>query len=492
MVRPSRFFVALVAAGAVWAADCLVGRPLLRPTRNLTVWPVRLGSVRCLLLVCVVFRLFSSPLFAKDWPQWRGLTRQGLWTETGIVERFPDNGLRVSWRVPVRAGFAGPVVADGRVFVLDYQEDAGSRRMDGAERLMCLDEETGDVLWTSEWPATYRNLHTTFATGPRATPSVNENRVYVVGAAGMILCFDTETGAIVWQVDTVGEYGTTVPVFGVSSSPLVDGDRLIVMIGGSPDALVVAFDKRTGEERWRALPLVSEAGYSAPLIYEAGGVRQLILWHPSGVSSLDPTSGEVYWQHEWTLAGGMTVASPVVTGPYLMVTHFFRGALMLRLAQDRPAARELWRGASRSELPGQTDGLHALITTPLIIGDYIYGVGSYGEFRCLDARTGERMWASDELVVQERWGTAIFVQHHDRVFVLNESGELILARLSPQGYTEIDRVELIEPTTRTRGGATGRWGDRAVMWAHPAFASRHIVLRNDQEIVRVSLAADDY
>ena len=155
MVRPSRFFVALVAAGAVWVADCLVGRPLLRPTRNLTVWPVRLGSVRCLLLVCVVFRLFSSPLFAEDWPQWRGPTRQGLWTETGIVERFPDNGLRVSWRVPVRAGFAGPVVADGRVFVLDYQEDAGSRRMDGAERLMCLDEETGDVLWTSEWPAAY-------------------------------------------------------------------------------------------------------------------------------------------------------------------------------------------------------------------------------------------------------------------------------------------------------------------------------------------------
>ena len=188
----------------------------------------------------------------------------------------------------------------------------------------------------------------------------------------------------------------------------------------------------------------------------------------------------------------MTVATPVVSGPYLMASHFFRGALMLRLDQDRPAARELWRGSSRSELPGETDGLHALITTPLIIGDYIYGVGSYGEVRCLDARTGERVWESDELVVQERWGTAIFVRHEDRVFVANESGELILARLSPLGYTEIGRAQLIEPTTRTRGGATGRWGDRAVMWAHPAFANRHIVLRNDQEIVRMSLAADDY
>ena len=461
--------------------------------RVLSDSPVRINyGIRHLVLGSVALWLFALPLYAEDWPQWRGPTRHGLWTETGIVDRFPDDGLQVSWRVPIRAGFAGPVVADGRVFVLDYQENLGSRTMDGAERLVCLDEETGSVLWTSEWAATYRNIHVTFATGPRATPNVDGDRVYVVGAAGMVLCLDTQTGAVVWQVDTVEEYGATVPVFGVSTSPLVDDDRLIVLVGGSPDGLAIAFDKRNGNERWRALPLVSEAGYSAPLIYEAGGVRQLIVWHPDGVSSLDPVNGETYWQHEWTLAGGMTVVTPVVSGPYLMVSHFFRGALMLRLDQDRPAARELWRGASRSELPGETDGLHALITTPLIIGDYIYGVGSYGEFRCLDARTGERVWESDDLVVQERWGTAIFVRHEDRVFVANESGELILARLSPLGYTEIDRVQLIEPTTRTRGGATGRWGDRAVMWAHPAFANRHIVLRNDQEIVRMSLAADDY
>ena len=126
MVRPSCFFVALVDAGAVRVKDCRVGRPLPRPRRNLTVWPVRLGSgIRCLLLVGLILRLFTPPLFAEDWPQWRGLTRHGLWTETGIVERFPDSGLPVSWRVPIRAGFAGPVVADGRVFVLDYQENAG-------------------------------------------------------------------------------------------------------------------------------------------------------------------------------------------------------------------------------------------------------------------------------------------------------------------------------------------------------------------------------
>lgn len=436
--------------------------------------------------------MLAANTHANDWPQWRGPTRLGVWTETGIVDRFPDGGLKVAWRVPIRAGFAGPVVAGGRVFLLDYLETAGSRTMDGAERLLCLDEETGEQLWTQEWPATYRNLHVTFATGPRATPSVDGDRVYVVGAAGMILCLDVATGAIVWQVNTVAEYGTTVPVYGVSTSPLVDDERLISIVGGEPDALVVAFDKETGDEIWRALPTVSETGYAAPMIYEAGGVRQLIVWHPQAMSSLDPETGGVYWEHEWPIPSNMTVATPVASGPYLMATHFRRGSLMLQLDQDRPAARELWRGQSRSELPGQTDGLHALITTPLIIGDYIYGVGSYGELRCLDARTGERVWESDEMVVQERWGTAIFVQHEDRVFVTNESGELIQARLSPEGYTELDRTALIAPTTRTRGGASGRWGDRGVVWAHPAFANSHIVLRNDEEIIRVSLAAADY
>ena len=149
-------------------------------------------------------------------------------------------------------------------------------------------------------------------------------------------------------------------------------------------------------------------------------------------------------------------------------------------------------GQSRSELPGQTDGLHALITTPLIIGDYIYGVGSYGELRCLDARTGERVWETTALVGHERWGAAFFVQHGDRVFVTNDTGQLILARLTPEGYTEIGRTQLLAPATRTRGGATGRWGDRGVVWSHPAYANRHIVMRNDDEIIRVSLAAADY
>ena len=206
---------------------------------------------------CVALGLATAGLYAEDWPQWRGVDRTGVWTDTGIVEQLPDAGLKVTWRVPVRGGFAGPAVAGGRVFVLDYEETPGSRTMDGTERLLALDEETGAVLWLQEWPAAYRNIHTKFATGPRATPTVDGSRVYGLGAAGMISCMDTETGEVVWQLDTIAEYGTTVPVFGISQAPLVEGDLLIAVVGGEPDAKIVAFEKATGQgwDPRMALPL---------------------------------------------------------------------------------------------------------------------------------------------------------------------------------------------------------------------------------------------
>ncbi|HIA50234.1 MAG TPA: pyrrolo-quinoline quinone, partial [Acidobacteria bacterium] len=180
------------------------------------------------------FVLTSSTTYlsAEDWPQWRGANRDAVWNDSGVVDRFPDDGLTVKWSTPVRGGFAGPAVADGRVFVLDYQETPGSRTMDGHERLIVLDEETGALLWQQEWPATYRNLQFKFATGPRAVPTVDENRVYTLGAAGMLSCFDTETGDLLWRVDTVTDYDSTVPVQGTSQAPIVEGNLLVAAVGG--------------------------------------------------------------------------------------------------------------------------------------------------------------------------------------------------------------------------------------------------------------------
>ena len=429
-------------------------------------------------------------LSAEDWRQWRGADRLAVWHETGIIDRFPDAGLKVTWRVPVGSGFAGPAVADGRVFVTDWAEDSQSRTMDGTERILALDEQTGEVLWTYAWGTSYRALMLSYAAGPMATPTVDEDRVFVLGATGLLWCLDVETGEVIWHRNYRAEYDASMAPWGTPSSPLVDGEQLIAVVGGEPDALVVSFDKRTGRELWRALDVVGGSS-SHPIIYEAGGVRQLIIWHPAALVSLDPDTGETYWDQPWDIGGSMNVVTPVKVGNYLLVSNFYNGSLMMRFNRDQPAATLMWKGASRSEMPGETDGLHAVITTPLIIGDHIYGVGSYGELRGLDARTGKRLWMSDAMTPQARWGGAFMVRHEDRYFVNNDDGDLILAQFTPEGYVELDRTKLIEATTSSGYGPRKRH-DRLVNWAHPAYANRHIVHRNANEIIRASLAAADY
>ena len=445
---------------------------------------------RRILPLALAFGLCGAlPAAAEDWPQWRGADRLGVWHEDGIVDRFPDSGLRVAWRTPIGSGYAGPAVAGGRVFVLDWRPDPDSRTLDGTERALALDEETGAVIWTHEWPTSYQILQARYAVGPRATPTVDGERVYVVGATGRLWCLDAATGAVIWQKDYIADYDTTVPTWGITSAPLVDGERLIALVGGEPDALVVAFDKRSGQELWRAIDVVGEMGYAQPVIYEAGGARQLIIWHPGALASLDPETGAVYWDEPWDPGMGMTIITPVKGDDYLLVSSFYNGALMMRLNPDRPDATLLWHGESRSELPHQTDGLHAVMSPPVIVGDYIYGVGSYGELRGLDATTGARLWDSGDMTPQKRWGTGFMVHHGERYFVNNGDGDLIIARLTPQGYVEIDRTHLIDPTSEV---GTSRAWIQTVNWSHPAYANRHIVQRNDQEIIRVSLAATDY
>ena len=456
----------------------------------------RIGRRRVLvsLILSAVLGWSANPVDAENWPEWRGANRLGIWHETGIIDRFPEGGLKVSWRAPVGSGYAGPAVADGRVFLLDWREDPESRTLDGTEHAVALDEQTGETLWTHEWQTSYRMIQATYAIGPRATPTVDGDRVYVVGSTGRLWCLDVETGDVVWQTDYVEEYGTSVPTWGITSAPLVDDNRLIAIVGGKPDALVVAFDKFTGEELWRAVEAGPEMGYAQPVIYEAGGARQLIIWHPGALVSLDPATGDTYWEQPWELPFGLTVATPVRTENYLMVSNFFRGSLMMRLKSDRPDATMLWKGSGRSELPDETDGLHALITTSIISGDHIYGIDSYGELRGLDARTGERVWTSDAMNTQNRWGAAFMVRHGDRYFVNNDDGDLIIAQFTPEGYVELDRTMLIEPSSAASHMTSGprtRW-NRAVNWSHPAYANRHIFQRNDKELIRVSLAAADY
>jgi outer membrane protein assembly factor BamB len=421
---------------------------------------------------------------AEDWPEIRGKGRLGVWNETGILDKFPEGGLKVLWRTPVKAGYTGPSVADGRVFLMDFTE---TQRMRGTERAMALDEKTGTILWTQEWPADYTGI--SWPVGPRATPTVDEDRVYVVGADGKMFCLNVKDGSIVWKKDFVADYGadrkTWAFDWGFASSPLVDGNRVICMVGGRPDAKVVAFDKLTGKEIWRALNSDSDIGVTQPIIITSGGRRQLVIWYPGAVASLDPVTGKQYWEQPYKVGGSMTVAIPVLSGSELFFTTFYDGPLMLTLDDKKPAANVLWKGKSDSEI--LTDGLHAVIATPVIIGDYIYGICSYGQFRCLRARTGERVWETQAVTKERaRWASGHIVRNGDRLFIANDRGELLIVKPSPDGYHEIGRTQLIKPTSPPQN----RRELINVAWSHPAFANKHIYARNDEEIICASLAAD--
>ena len=430
----------------------------------------------------VLLMVGAAVIHADDWPEFRGQGRLGVWNETGILETFPEDGLAVRWRTPIHHGFSGPSVADGRVFVTDFER---ARGLVGTERILCLDEATGEILWTHSWEASYAGVG--WDEGPRATPTVDGDQVYAVGASGIMTALRVETGEVVWRTSFVDDWGADVPQWGFSTAPLVDGDRVITLVGGQPDAKVVAFDRTTGDELWRSLSSVeSGPGVGQPIIIEAGGVRQLIVWHPLAVSSLDPVTGEVYWEQPFEIDYDMTVITPVQRGSDLFVTTFYNGPMMLGLDNDRPGAEMRWRGSSNSEI--LTDGLHAVIGTPIIDGDYIYGFGSYGQLRCLVAATGERVWETQDATGERaRWASAFMVRHEDRVFINNDHGDLIIARLSPEGYEEISRTSLLAPTSRP--------GNRRrltyVNWSHPAYANQHIYARNDEEIISASLAAPE-
>jgi outer membrane protein assembly factor BamB len=447
------------------------------------------ASARWLITV-IVLGLFVSRSKADDWPQWLGPQRDGVWRESGIVDKIPKEGLATLWRTPVGEGYAGPAVADGRVFVTDWVREKSTAapknafdraRTPGKERVHCLDEKAGKVLWTHEYDCPYS---VSYAAGPRCTPLVAGGKVYTLGAMGDLLCLDATAGTVLWSKNFVNDYKAKVPVWGFAGHPLLDGERLICLVGGADNSLVVAFHKDTGKELWRALATLDDThgpGYAPPTIVQVGGTRQLIIWSTKAIESLDPETGKSYWSQPFELRSGLAISTPRQDGDRLFVTAFYNGPMMLQLAQGKPAARVLWKGRSNSER--NTDGLHSIMSTPFLKDGHIYGVCSYGQLRCLRIATGERLWETFEATggKEERWANAFIVSHDDHYFLFNEKGELILANLTPDGYSELGRARIVEPTNRLT--------NRPVVWMHPAFANKHVYARNDREIVCVSLEA---
>lgn len=438
---------------------------------------------RGLSLSLVIASLASAALKADDWPQWLGPQRDGVWRENGIVETFPKDGVPIRWRVPIGGGFAGPAVANGRVYVHDHVLAKNAQRptdpfargaVPGTERVLCLSEKDGTVLWTHEYDCAYT---VSYGAGPRVTPVVHDGKVYALGAEGNLFCLDAEKGKVVWSRELTKDYNVKTPLWGFAGHPLIDGDKLICLVGGQ-GSVAVAFDKNSGKELWRAVT-AKEPGYCPPMIYEFGGKRQLIIWHPEAVNGLDPETGKMLWTHAASVRSALSIATPrKLDDDRLFLSSFYNGSLMLRIRGAQPEV--LWQSKKVSEK--DTDMLHTIMGTPVIEDGYIYGCCSYGEFRCLKADTGERVWETFAPTTgkSERWGNAFAVKNESRYFLFNERGDLISAKLTPEKYEEVSRAHLIEPTNPDPG--------RPVVWSHPAFANRSVYVRNDKEIVCASLA----
>src|SRR5438105_2631818 len=257
---------------------------------------------------------FCPTLRADDWPQWLGPRRDGVWRESGIIDHFPKDGPKLRWRTPIGAGYTGPAVAHGKVFVMDRilpegvqnPDNAFARaRVAGKERVLCLNEADGKILWKDEYDCDYK---VSYPAGPRTTPVVDGKYVYTLGTMGDLRCLDVDSGQLVWSKNFPKDYHAEIPVWGFAAHPLLDGDKLICLIGGE-GSVAVAFDKSNGSERWRALS-APEPGYCPPMIYEFGGKRQLIIWHPQGINCLDPESGKVFWTQPFELKAGLYLPTP--------------------------------------------------------------------------------------------------------------------------------------------------------------------------------------
>ncbi len=428
---------------------------------------------RTLLFGLLGVALFCDLLRAEDWPQWRGPRRDGTWNETGIVEKFDSAQIPLRWKIPLGPGYSGPSVAAGRVFITDRQKTDA----EASERIVCLDAETGQTNWVVEYPCEYVKIG--YTAGPRANVTIDGEQAFAIGAMGHTYCLSVADGKTLWKRDLNRDYQIDMPIWGIAAAPLVVDSLVILHIGGSDGACLVALDRNSGQERWRAL---SDRGqYSAPILIEQAGRQVVVCWTGDSVAGLALEDGKVLWRYEFRPRNmPIGIATPIVDRGTLFVTSFYDGSLLLKLSTQSPTVEKIWQRCGTSET--QTDALQSIISTPLFFGDHLYGADSYGELRCLDPKTGDRIWEDLTATPKARWSNIHFVRNADKVWMFNERGELIISELSPQGFKEISRASLIAPTLAQLNQRKG------VCWSHPAFANRHVFIRNDESIVCASLA----
>jgi outer membrane protein assembly factor BamB len=363
----------------------------------------------------------GGDILGADWPQFLGPQRNGISTETGLLHSWGDKGPPLLWKQKVGEGFSGPVVAKGRLILL--------HRLGDEEVVESLDAVTGKGQWKFSYPTAY-NDQIDKGDGPRSTPVASGNRVYTLGAEGKLHCLELDSGKKVWERSLNEEYKVKQNFFGVGTTPLVEGNLVLVNVGVK-GAGIVAFDKDTGKEKWKA----TEDGpsYSSPVAATIDKVRLAIFFTRQGIVLLEPETGKVRYQKRWRATYDTTVnaATPTVVGNLLFFSASYgTGAILLRVTNK--GVEEVWQSE---------EAISSHYNTSVHHDGYLYGIDGRQEggarLRCIELKTGKVQWT------QKPFGCASLILADGQLIALTEKGDLVLLAPSPKGYQEKARAHVL-------------------------------------------------
>jgi outer membrane protein assembly factor BamB len=418
-----------------------------------------------------------------DWPGFLGPNGDGTSPETGF---FTDDGLRgatLRWHRPIEGGYAMPSIARGRL--LQFM------RRGGLARLECMHAETAEPLWAFEYPTAYEDLYG-YDSGPRCCPVIDDDRVYILGAEGMLHCLRVVDGSVVWKIDTTERFGVVQNFFGVGSTPVIEGDLLISNIGGSPPASrdvppgqldrvrgngsgVVAFDKHTGAVRYQFGDEL--ASYASPVLATIGGRRYGFVFARGGLIGFDPVAGTQDFHFPWRarILESVNAANPVVRGEEVFISETYGpGSALLRIKPD--GHEVVWSDDPRQ----RRKSFQAHWATPIRHGEHLYGCSGRhvedAEVRCIEWTTGRVAWSHAGL------GRTSLLGVDGHFFCLSESGTLLVLRADPEKFLPIAEIPLVDPAM------PGRKLVRHPAWAAPILAHGLLYVRGADRLVCLELA----
>lgn len=381
------------------------------------------------------FLLLAAAVHAADWPQFLGPTRNGVCAETNLNLAWPKEGPKILWKTKVGEGWSGPVVALNRVVMF--------HRVGVNEVIDCLDATNGMTLWRAEYPSTYRDDFG-FEAGPRATPAIDGQRVFTFGANGILNAWNLTNGANLWRIDTRKQFKSDKGFFGVACSPMVEGDAVILNIGGA-GAGVVAFDKATGKVLWQSTS--EEASYSSPTVATINGQRRVFVFARKSLLALAPGDGKVLWEFPWAprIDASVSAAVPLVIGDQVFISASYgAGAALLRLAGPKPEV--VWSG----------DDVLSSHYSPIVQHrGFLYGFDGRQEqrcrLRCVELTTGKVRWS------EERFGAGTLLVVGEQLLILAERGELLVAPASPEKFAPSARAQILGTDIRSHPALSGGW-----------------------------------